>query len=81
MFPLTDRLLLRFRYLQHYEHVLAQIGQLEDPGITSSTNTRARTKSLGRNDVTLSGLAVEHLFKMAATDAEFWASLEANFSG
>ena len=29
----------------------------------------------------LSGLAVEHLFKMAATDAEFWASLETNFSG
>ena len=26
-------------------------------------------------------LAVEHLFKMAATDAEFWASLETNFPG
>ena len=33
---------------------------------------------LGRNDVTLSGLAVEHLFKMATTDAP---SLETNFSG
>ena len=49
--------------------------------MTSSTNTLARTKSLGRNDVTLSGLVVEHLFKMAATDAEFWASLETNSSG
>ena len=43
--------------------------------MTSSTDT------LGRNDITLSGLAVEHLFKMAATDVEFWASLETNFSG
>ena len=42
---------------------------------------RARTKSLERNDATPSGLAVQHLFKMAATDAEFWASLETNFSG
>ena len=49
--------------------------------MTSSANTLARTTSLGRNDVTLSGLAVEHLSKMAATDAEFWASLLTNFSG
>ena len=50
--------------------------------MTSSTGTLARTtKSLGRKDVKLSGLAVEHLFKMAATDAEFWAFLETNFSG
>ena len=42
--------------------------------MTSSTDTLARTKSLGRMDVTFSGLAVEHLFKMMATDAEFWAS-------
>ena len=38
-------------------------------------------KILGRNDVTLSGLAAEQLFKMAAADVEFWASLETNFSG
>ena len=48
--------------------------------MASSTNTLAGTKFLGRNDVTLSGLAAEHLFKMAAADAEFWASLETNFS-
>ena len=41
----------------------------------------AGQKSLGRNDITLSDLAVEHLFKMAAADAEFWASFETNFSG
>ena len=34
----------------------------------------------GGNDVTLSGLTTEHL-KMMAADAEFWASLETNFSG
>ena len=49
--------------------------------MTSSTDTLARTKSLERMDVTLSGLAVEHLFTMAATDAEFWASFESNFFG
>ena len=43
-------------------------------------DTRFDDKPLS-NDVTLSGPAVEHLFKMAATDAEFWASLETNFSG
>ena len=49
--------------------------------MASSTNMLAETKFLGRNDVTLSGLAAEHLFKVAAADAEFCASLETNFSG
>ena len=49
--------------------------------MTSSTNSLARRTFLGRNNLTLSGLAVEHLFKMAATDAEFWASLKTNFFG
>ena len=49
--------------------------------MASSTNTLAGTKFLGPNDVTLSGLAAELLFKMAAAVAEFWASLETNFSG
>ena len=49
--------------------------------MTSSTDTLARAIALGQKDVMLSGLAVEHSFKMAATDAEVWASLETNFSG
>ena len=49
--------------------------------MASSTNTLAGTKFFGRNDVTLSSLAAEYLFKMAAADAEFLASLEINFSG
>ena len=49
--------------------------------MTSSTNSLARRTFLGGNYLTPSGLAVEHLFKMAATDAEFWASLETNFFG
>ena len=49
--------------------------------MTSSTDTLARAKSLGRKDVMLSGLAVEHSFKMVAIDAEVWASLETNLSG
>ena len=42
-------------------------------------NIKYKTKFLALNDVTLSGLAVEHCFKMAATDAEFRASLETNY--
>ena len=49
--------------------------------MASSTKTLAGTKFLAQNGVTLSSLAAEHLFKMAAAGVEFWASLETNFSG
>ena len=58
--------------------------------MTSSINPLNSAKSLGRNDVTLSGLAwpLSICFKMVAArwapvaaEVEFWASLESNFSG
>ena len=36
---------------------------------------------VGWNDITLAPWSLSTCFKLAAADAEFWASLETNFSG
>ena len=56
---LTDRLLLCFcfRYPQDKKHVLAQNGKVEDQPWPRVNKYACKTRSLGKDDVTLSGLA------------------------
>ena len=81
MGPLTDRLLLRFRYPRHWERVLALDGKVED-----HPRPRVQKHFQGQNLVNgmtsrLAGWLLSTCFKMAITDAEFCASLEINLSG